>query len=197
MKYLFCFRLICEHLLKVLGDWSQIGSLDLTNDFAPHTVEPSTTLARRLLNKMPQVYSLSLTFNYLVSLINSPITALLLTKQITSLSIRFCDHIPVEEDMARIASVFYKNLQFLHLGFDDNFQPDDLYRLLPILFSDRWKKLRNWDVRIVRWRALLQGFSDDFKQILENYIKDEISRRPVKSEYMEYRITNQELIVSF
>jgi hypothetical protein len=181
--------------MKCIPDLSKITILNFTTDLAIHAANPSATLARRLLNKLPKINILRLPYNYLLCLIKSPLIVRILRKQISSLCIRFYNHLPVPEDMIRIVDIFSTNLHFLYFDIHFDFLVAEVDHILPLLFSEKWKKLYAFDFTLLKRQQQL--FPEVFKQRLEDYLHIETERRKANSHTMEYRITDKEFSISF
>jgi hypothetical protein len=192
------FSLICSDLIKSIPDLCKITILNLTIDLSNNAVNPSSTLVRRLLNKMSKMNTIRLSFDYLICLMKSPLITQILTKQISSLCIQFYNRLPVIEDMIRIVNIFSSNLHFLYFEIYFNFSTDDVYHILPFLFSEEWKKFYTFHFRMLsRQQQPSTKFCDLFKQRLEQYFNVECERRKAISKIMEYRITANEFSISF
>jgi hypothetical protein len=181
--------------MKCIPDLSKITILHFTRDLTIHAAKPSATLARRLLNKMPKINTLRLPYNYLLCLIKSPLIVRILTKQIGSLCIQFYNHLPVPEDMIQIVNVFSTNLHFLYFEIHFDLLIADVYPILPLLFSEKWKKLYTFDFQLLKRQPRL--FPEVFKQRLEDYLHAETERRKSNFHTMEYRITDKEFSIAF
>jgi hypothetical protein len=144
---------------------------------------------------MPKINTLRLPYNYLLSLIKSPLIVRILTKQIGSLSIQFYNHLPVPEDMIQIVNVFSTNLHFLYFEIHFDLLIADVYPILPLLFSEKWKNLYTFDFQLLKRQSRL--FPEVFKQRLEDYLHAETERRKSNFHTMEYRITDKEFSIAF
>ena len=78
--------MIITDVIKSIPDLSKIISLDFATD---SLVYPWTTLARRLLDKLPKVNRLELPYRCLPCLLKSPLIVNVLTKKIDTLRIVF------------------------------------------------------------------------------------------------------------
>ena len=197
-KIFHSFSLICSDLVRLVRDLSKINTISFTNDMSIHAANPSTTLTRLLLNKMPKTTTLHLPHDYLLCLMKSPLIVLTLKKQISSLNIQFYNNVPVLEDVIRIMNIFSVNLLFLTFEIHTELSPNDVYRILPFLLSEPCRKLLIFRLRLGR-RPLqeLQRFSELMKQILRDYLSAESRKRKTKTTIMEYTIKDSEFFISF
>lgn len=76
-----------------------------------------------------------------------------------------------------------------------DYLPDDIYIILSLLFSGKWKELYIFDLELSKEQ--LQTFSQVFKQTLNDYINNENEKRKINSKIMEYTITDNEFSISF
>ena len=184
--------------MKSIPDLSKITSLNFTHDLSIHAAQPPTTLARHFLYKMPKITTMDLSYDYLLRLISSPLIVPKLRRQITSLTIDFYEPLPVPEDLIATMNIFSENVQFLYLDIRCDFSSYDVHRILPLIFSEKWKKLYTF-----RWRLLkrqeqqCEQFSELVKQRLRNDLHIETEKRRTLSTTMEYRITDSDFSISF
>ncbi len=192
------FSLICSDVMKSIPDLSKITILHFTN-LSSQSTYPSATFTRRLLNKMPKIDTLRLSYDYLQHLLRSPLIVRILTKEIRSLSIRFSSHCLVPEDIIRIGNVFATNLRFLYFDIlDINCLPADICLILSLLISEKWKKFYTFHFRLSKQQAQLsQSFPEIFKQSVNYYLNAQNERRKTNSNIMEYKITDNELSILF
>lgn len=187
--------MICSDVIKSLPNLSNINILSFTSESSIHTAKPSAILAHYLLSKLPKVNTLRLSYNYLFNLLKSPLIVQILTKQIVSLCIQIYNNLPGIDDIHTILNIFSSNLHF-EIYFD--FSPDDLYLILPFLFSEKWKKFYTFHFRLLhRQQQISLKFSHLFKQRLKDYLNAESEKRKTIYKMMEFRITDKEFSISF
>ncbi len=187
--------MIITDLIKSIPDLSKITSLNFTTD---SSVYPPTTLARRLLDKMPKVYRLELPYNYLLDLLKSPLIIQLLSKKIKTLYLIFDTDPPLLPDIIRILKIFSKDLNFLYFQIRMDFPAKIFSFILPSLFSGICKKLYGFRLRLrPKLRQQQQIFDEQFKLKLRNCLTAQLEKSKAKSGTMEYRIKDNELLISF
>ncbi len=187
--------MIISDLIKSIPDLSKITSLTFTTD---SSIYPSTILARRLLDKLPKITRLELTYEYLFCLLKSPLIVKLLSKKISGLIIEFKTDPPVLPDMIRILKIFSLNLRFLYFYTRMDFPAKKFYFILPLIFGELGKKLLIFRLRL--WSRTLQQpqvFDEQFKLRLTNCLTAQVEKNKAKSNTMEYRIKNNEFSISF
>lgn len=184
-------------ILKSIPDFSKITSLSFTTESSNNSIYPSTTLARRLLNKLPKIHRLDLSYSYLLCLLKSPLIVKILSKKIESLTIVFDTHPPKLPDMIRISNIFSMRLCFLYFSVRMDFSAWEFYFILPTLFNEKYKKLSRFQLRLyTKSPQEPQILDEQFKSRLKNCLTAQVKRNKEKFGTMEYRIKDNEFSLS-
>jgi hypothetical protein len=187
--------LIISDVIKSIPDLSKITSLSFS---IGSLIYPSTTLTRRLLDKLPKVNQLELSYNYLLCLLKSPLIVQILTRKIGTLNIIFDSDPPMLPDMIRILNVFSIKLHFLYFNIRSDFTTKKFYFIFPLLFGGICKKLYNFQLRLrTRTSQQPQIFDEQFKSRLKSCLNAQVEKNKSKSGTMEYRIKDNEVSISF
>jgi hypothetical protein len=183
--------------MKSIPNLSQIVSLNFTNDSSIHSTYPPTILARQLLDKMPKVDRLLISYDYLLCLLRSSLIVMILKQKIKSLTIIFATVPPLLPDMIRILDVFSINLLFLYFNIRSDLPVNKFYHIVPLLFGGICKQLRSFHLRL--WKGSQQqphGFDDQFKLRLKKCLTAQIKNK-ARFSMMEYRIQDTKVFISF
>ncbi|CAF4667406.1 unnamed protein product, partial [Rotaria sp. Silwood2] len=189
--------LICSDLMNSTLDLSKIIELYFTTYASTNFNYPSRTLVYCLLNKMPNVCKLTLSYNYLLDLFNSSIVVEILTKQIRILSINFNSDPPLLEDIIRILNTFSTNLMFLKMNVQMDFPVDKFYDILASIFDTKYIKLCYFILTLQTQQDSPQSFNTEFKLWLKQRLTALITNDRKESTTIEYNIRDQEFAVSF
>lgn len=155
-------------------------------------------LVRHLLYQMPKVKRLQIGYNYLLSLIKSPLIHLILKKKISDLTIEFHDQSPLLPDLIQILKVFSLNLRYLGFWIHGNFSSKLFSFILPIIFGELGEKLYSFQIYLwhtVQYQPLI--FDDQFKQRLTDCLNAQLQRKRTKPRAIEYRIRENKFSVRF
>jgi hypothetical protein len=184
--------------MESIPDLSKIITLKFTTSSSMPGIYPSTALTRRLLDKMPKMNLLHLSYDYLLCLLKSPLIVKILTKKIESLVIEFDTEPPTLPDMIRTLKIFSANLHFLYFHIRSDFSATKFYFVLPPLFGGICKKLYRFRLRLfTRSGQQPQIFDEQFKSRLKSCLTAQVEKSKAKSGVMEYRIKDNEFSFSF
>lgn len=159
---------------------------------------PSRILIRRLLNQLPKVKRLQIDHDYLLSLLKSPLTRLILQKKISDLTIEFHSQSPLLPDIIHILKVFSCNLRFLAFWINGNFSSKSFSFIIPIIFGQLGDKLCIFEIYLwhtSRYQPLI--FDGQFKQRLNDCLLAQHQRKRKNSRVIEYRINENKFAVRF
>lgn len=169
--------------------------LEFTTHLPTSSIYSSVTFAHCLLVALPNISQLSLPYNYLLQLINSPLIIQNLTQKIDFLWITCYNDTPLFEDMIRIINIFSKNLRSLYFEFYIDFPYTTFCLILPLLIRRICTKLTTFDIRL--WSPQLSTFSQEFRIWFKGYLKKFRETNENQANSMEYKIQDQQFAISF
>ena len=192
------FSLILPNLIAKIPDLSKITSLDFTINYSISSIYPSSTLARRLLDKLPKLNRLEISYTYLLCLLKSPLIVKLLSKKIDSLSIVFDTDTPMLPDIIRILNIFANKLRSLTFHIRIDFQAKKFFFIFLPIFGGICKKLFSFRLKLRSRPGQSPAiFDEEFKLKVKNCLAAQVQKNQTKSNSMEYRIKNNEILIAF